>query len=214
VTGKFNAEKPTQQIEEIMAKMAARGIRSGLRKESASVMLLRSSRVRYGRSTWVGYFVCLCALLALAPQPIRAAGDESAQDKGEEWAEDGRNDLSLFLGVTDSDGDKGFSVGLDYERRFSRGFGIGGVIEYTGNDYRDGVVAASFNWHAWKELKLLAAPGMEIDRANDRGRFLLRIGAEYGFAIGKGFEIAPALNFDFTSDENSVVYGLSFARTF
>ena len=173
-----------------------------------------SSRVRYRRSTWIGCFVCLCVLLPLAPQPIRAAGDESAQGKGEEWAEEGRNDLALFLGVTDSDGDKGFSVGLDYERRLSHRFGIGGVIEYTGNDYRYGLVAASFNWHAWKELKLLAAPGMEIDRSNDRGRFLLRIGAEYGFAIGKGFEIAPALNFDLTSDETSVVYGLSFARKF
>ena len=61
------------------------------------------------------------------------------------------------LGVTDSDGDKGFSVGLDYERRLSRGFGIGGVIEYTGNDYRYGLVAASFKWHPWKELKLFAA---------------------------------------------------------
>jgi hypothetical protein len=167
-------------------------------------------------STSIGCIACLCALLAMVPasRPARAAGDESAQDKGEEWAEDGRNDLSLFLGVTDSDGDKGFSVGLDYERRLSRGFGIGGVIEYTGNDYRDGVVAASFNWHAWKELKLLAAPGVEIDHADGSDAFLFRIGAEYGFAIGKGFEIAPALNFDFTSDETSVVYGLSFARKF
>ena len=173
-----------------------------------------SSRVRYRRSTWIGCFVCLCVLLPLAPQPIRAAGDESAQGKAEEWAEEGRNDLGLFLGVTDSDGDTGFSVGLDYERRLSRGFGIGGVIEYTGNDYRDGIVAASFNWHAWKELKLLAAPGVEVNRADGSDAFLFRIGAEYGFAIGKGFEIAPALNFDFTSDETSVVYSLSFARKF
>ena len=139
--------------------------------------------MRHLGSTSIGCIACLCALLAmaLAQQPIRAAGDESAQGKAEEWAEEGRNDLGLFLGVTDSDGDSGFSVGLDYERRLSRGFGIGGVIEYTGNDYRYGLVAASCRWHAWKELKLLAA---------------------------------PALNFDFTTYETSVVYGLSFARTF
>jgi len=44
--------------------------------------------------------------------------------------------------------------------------------------------------------------------------FLFRIGAEYGFAIGKGFEIAPALNFDFTDEETAVVYGLGFAKKF
>jgi len=158
----------------------------------------------------------LCAVITAGA--VQAAsgdvGDDTAQGEAMEWAEEGRNDLGLFLGVTDSDGENGFSVGLDYERRLSRGFGIGGVIEYTGNDYRDGIVAASFNWHAWKELKLLAAPGVEVNRADGSDAFLFRIGAEYGFAIGKGFEIAPALNFDFTSDETSVVYGLSFARKF
>jgi hypothetical protein len=117
VTVKFNAEKPTQQIE-----------------ESESVMLRRSSRVRYRRSTSIGCIACLCVLLAmaLAPQPIRAAGDESAQGKAEDWAEEGRNDLSLFIGVTRAGGESGLGLGLDYERRLSRRFGIGGVIEYTG----------------------------------------------------------------------------------
>jgi hypothetical protein len=158
--------------------------------------------------------VALCALTALVAQPVRAAGDEAAQGESEEWAEEGRNDLGLFLGDTYADGEHGFSVGLDYERRLSRRFGIGGVIEYTGSDLRDGIAAVSVNWHPWKELKLLAAPGVEVEREDGSDGFLFRIGAEYGFGIGKGFEIAPALNFDFTSDESSVVYGLSFARTF
>ena len=34
-----------------------------------------------------------------------------------------------------------------------------------------GIVAASFNWHAWKELKLLGAPGVEIDRADGSDAF-------------------------------------------
>ena len=170
--------------------------------------------MRHLRSTSIGCIVCLCVLLALAPKPIRAADDEAAQGEAEEWAEEGFNDLSLFLGVTSADGENGFSVGLDYERRLSRGFGIGGVIEYTGSDFRDGIAAVSFNWHPWKELKVLAAPGVEVERADGSDAFLFRIGAEYGIAIGRGFEVAPALNFDFTSDDTAVVYGVSFAKSF
>jgi hypothetical protein len=165
-------------------------------------------------STSIGCIVCLCVLLPLAPQPVWAAGQETPQGKTEEWAADGRNDLSLFIGVTSSDGESGPSVGLDYERRLSRRFGIGGVIEYTGLDFREGVAAVSLNWHSWKELTLLAAVGVEVEREDGSDAFLFRVGAEYGFALGKGFEIAPALNVDFTGDETAVVYGLGFAKKF
>ena len=175
----------------------------------------RSLRMRHLGSTSIGCIACLCVLLALAlaPQPIRAAGDESAQGKTKEWAEEGRNDLSLFIGVTRAGGESGLGLGLDYERRLSRRFGIGGVIEYTGGDIREGIAAVSLNWHAWKELKLFAAPGVV---EFDDGSFgvLFRVGADYGFALGKGFEVAPALNVDFTSDETAIVVGLGFAKKF
>jgi hypothetical protein len=63
-------------------------------------------------------------------------------------------------------------------------------------------------------LKILAAPGVEVEREDGSDGFLFRVGAEYGFGIGKGFEIAPALNFDFTSDETAIVWGLAFAKKF
>jgi hypothetical protein len=165
-------------------------------------------------STSIGCIVCVCVLLALALKPVGAADDEAAQGETEEWAKEGFNDLSLFLGVTRADGENGFSVGLDYERRVSRGFGIGGLIEYTGSDFRDLIAAVSLNWHPWKELKVLAAPGVEVEREDGSDGFLFRIGTEYGIALGRGYEVAPALNFDFTSDETAIVYGVSFAKSF
>ena len=136
-----------------------------------------------------------------------------AQNGVPEWAEDGRNELAVFIGATFIESGSGFSLGLDYGYRFARLFGIGATIEYTSPPNRDGVAVVSFNWHAWKELKVFAAAGAEIN--TDEGDvFLLRLGVEYGFDIGKGWEIAPALNFDVTSDEGAIVAGVGIGKRF
>jgi hypothetical protein len=73
----------------------------------------------------------LLALLGMA-QPL-TYGESGKPGSGSrpEWAEDGRNHLAVFVGFTDGRGDAGPSLGLDYEYRLSRLFGIGGTIEYT-----------------------------------------------------------------------------------
>jgi hypothetical protein len=43
---------------------------------------------------------------------------------------------------------------------------------------------------------------------------LARIGVEYGFGAGRGWEVAPALNLDFASDQTTVNLGVSLARKF
>jgi hypothetical protein len=154
------------------------------------------------------------ALLVSGPLPVWAETGESGEASVPEWAEDGRNHLAVFVGVTDGGGDTGPSLGIDYEYRLTHLFGIGGTIEYTGADLREGVIAVSFDWHVWKEMKLFIAPGVEIDAADGSDSFLVRLGIEYGFDIGKGWEVAPALNFDFTSDEDSIVIGAGFGRSF
>lgn len=164
--------------------------------------------------SWIGLAVVTCILSAPAGQPVFAEHDVEENGDALEWAEEGRNDLGLFLGVTHARDGNGFSAGLDYERRLNRRFGIGGTIEYTGNDFREGIAVVSFNWHPWKELKLLVAPGIQVQVQDDSGNYLLRLGGEYGFGIGKGFEIAPALNFDFNREEIVTVFGLVFAKRF
>lgn len=154
--------------------------------------------------------VLLIALVALI---LTGMGAEKVMAE-EETEEEGRNELALFLGGTHTSEDDAFSVGLDYEYRVNRLFGIGGVVEYTGADFRDWIVGLPLCLHPWRELKVFLAPGVDFDRPDGETYFLLRVGTEYGFAIGNGFEIAPALNVDFTSEETALVYGLSFARKF
>ena len=132
-----------------------------------------------------GCIVGLCASLALGPQPVRAAGEETTQGESEEWAEEGLNDLGLFLGVTHAYGESGFSVGLDYERRLSRRFGIGGVIEYTDNDFRDGIAAVS--------VKLAPVEGAEAPCRSRRGGRALRTAATAScFASARSTALASA----------------------
>ena len=76
------------------------------------------------------------------------------------------------------------------------------------------MAAVSFDWHPWKELKLYVAPGVEIETEDGSDSFVVRVGAEYGFDIGKGWEAAPALNFDITSDDTAIVIGVGFGKSF
>jgi len=130
----------------------------------------------------------------------------------DDWAEEGKNELGIYLGVSESGGDEGFSVGIDYERRLSLRFGVGGTIEHTGADFRENIIVVSFDWHPWKELKLFAAPGLEIEDGENGA--LLRLGIEYGIGIGKGFSIAPGVAYDITEDEDTTVIGAVFTKKF
>ena len=72
----------------------------------------------------------------------------------------------------------------------------------------------SFNFHVWKELKVFVATGAEIELADGGDDFLVRLGIEYAFDIGGKWEAAPAVNFDVTSDEDTIVIGVGFGRKF
>jgi len=154
-------------------------------------------------------------ILALAGgSPVWAESNDAREGSGPQWAEDGRNEIAIYLGITDVAGDSGPSLGLDYEYRFSRLFGLGGTIEWTGADLRDGLVVVSFDWHVWKEMKVFIAPGVEIEGRDGSDLFAVRIGIEYGFDIGKGWEVAPGLSFDFTSEDTALVVGAAFGTKF
>jgi hypothetical protein len=158
----------------------------------------------------------LIAFAALAvTQPLVWAGeDDSGDGSRPEWAEDGNNEVAVFVGVTDVAGDAGGSLGLDYEYRFTRIFGLGATAEYTAADLREWLFAVSFNFHVWKELKIFGAPGVEIETEDGTDSFVFRVGVEYGFDIGRGWEAAPALNFDITSEDTAIVIGVGFGRHF
>jgi hypothetical protein len=142
-----------------------------------------------------------------------------------------RHHFSVFLGVTDgeieteaavgveSEGgsvvfedQRAFTVGLDYEYRLNRRWGIGALIDYAGKDFRSWVAGVPIVLHPGGAWKLLVAPGLE-DKEVEDVVFLVRAGVMYDFEVGS-FTVAPALNVDFVDDEEILVYGFNIGRGF
>jgi hypothetical protein len=155
--------------------------------------------------------IALAAWLLLASGPLTA--EEASQAAGQEHGHHD-NAIGFFVGLATEEAgsrENGAAVGIEYERRLSDQFGIGGIVEHTYGDLDVWVYAVSFAWHAgpWR---LYAAPGIEDTHHGSEG--LLRLGIEYGFPVG-GWEIAPQFDIDFVEREAEVlVIGVTFARGF
>jgi hypothetical protein len=119
------------------------------------------------------------------------------------------NLLAVFFGVTEEGREEGFAVGIEYERRLNKSFGIGLLAERTGElDLNVYAIPFAFHAGAWK---LYAAPGIEDGEHGSES--LIRLGIEYGFEVGQ-FEIAPQLDVDFVDGEEVYVMGITIGKGF
>ena len=146
-----------------------------------------------------------------------------------------RHHLSVFLGATTGEvekhgghgeagtqseggGDTGetetrteASVGVDYEYRLSRVWGIGFLFDYVGGGARASVAGIPIFLHPIGGLKLLAAPGLEHHEGENE--FLVRLGLGYQFDLGRwGF--TPGASIDFVGSDRVYIYGLYIGRGF
>lgn len=185
------------------------------------------------------------ALAAPANGSTAGAAQEHAQENGEtSGAEESHghhaNVLSLFLGHTSErvDGgehvENGFTFGLEYTRRISPRFSLGGVVERAGGDIRGTLLIAQAFYRIVGELRLVAGPGVEFRDAHseepehhgglaaspesltrERGTtvFLLRIGAVYEFEIDR-WVVAPTVAIDFVGRDEALVLGASLGYVF
>ncbi len=123
-----------------------------------------------------------------------------------------KNVLGVFAGITHAGRRENEpAIGLEYSRRINEHFSIGGLAEYTGGDADFWVGAIPFGWHLG-HWKLYVAPGVEDGHHGTEE--LVRLGAEYAFGLGGGWEIAPQVNVDFVDGEDVWVMGVVFARGF
>ena len=151
----------------------------------------------------------LCFILpVLASAESAGGGDAHPGESGHAYHP---NTFGLFLGAALEGREEAPAIGLEYERRFSEHFGIGGVVEYTGDEGDFWIAAIPFASHAGP-FKMYAAPGFEDGEHGTEE--LLRLGAEYSVALSGGWEIAPQVNVDFVDSEDVWVVGLLFARGF
>ena len=170
----------------------------------------------------------LAAFALLASTSVSPAlGEDAEHDSGsvdeevneeahEEPHEFHRNWAAVFLGVTNEDRRDGSpAVGIEYARHLSPAFAIGGILEFTFGDRDFWVVAVPFEYRTgpWKAY---VAPGFEVEELGDGpgdSEFLLRIGGEYAFDIGR-LEIAPQIDVDFVDGDTVFIIGVTLGTSF
>jgi hypothetical protein len=128
-----------------------------------------------------------------------------------------KHHLGLFLGGATKFEDHGhtetgFSVGLDYEFRFARKWGVGGLLEgVLTADVRDLAFVVPLSFHPVDPLKLSAGPGFETD--GDHTEFMFRFAAAYGFEVRR-YTLSPEVSVDLTEEAETLVFGFSVGRGF
>jgi hypothetical protein len=142
--------------------------------------------------------------------PVQAPAAEEKHEEHKE-AHYHRNHVGLFLGNTHEEGENDFTIGLDYEYRFSQYMGIGLLIEYVGEPFREGVGLVPLSIHPYKGFRFVVAPGIKPKK--DEEKFIWRLGVGYQFPIGN-WTIAPEFNLDFTEGRVVEVYGVSIGYGF
>lgn len=159
--------------------------------------------------------VALLTLAFIGAGPGRLQAQEHESESGESsqhHAGHHKNHVAVFVGAIDEHEETAFSLGLDYERRLSRVFGIGVLTHYAFGDVRSFALAAPIFLHATERLKFSLAAGYEDANHEDR-ETLIRLGVEYGFEVGR-LTMAPMFAVDFVEDEEILVLGVNIGRGF
>ncbi len=130
--------------------------------------------------------------------------------------------VGLFLGVTDTEHTEETSYGLEYEYRFNKTWGLGGVWERTPDGYDDGhghtedlsVKVISAYWHK-DMLRLGLGFGEEkVHGDHPHTEDLIRASAAYDIHLTPNLGIAPSVAIDRVDGENVYVYGAALTYAF
>ena len=174
--------------------------------------------------------VLLC--LIVVPGPAAAQHEEGEEhaaseeneaigEHGEEGEHDGhefhRNHVVLFLGFTEGEehhGEKGnpdFTIGFDYERRLSKRFGFGGMVDWVVEGNREWLVGVPAFIHIAKNGKFTLSPAVHRVRETEETEFLFRFGFNWNFKVGK-FTLAPFIAYDVTEGQDFTILGAAIGK--
>lgn len=144
------------------------------------------------------------------------AADEHAEEHGEHLH---ANHIAVFVGATEPEEHHGekedpdFTLGVDYERRLSRLWGVGGMIDWVVEGRREWLIGPIGFVHPYKGLKFFAAPCYQHIREGAKDEFVFRLGAAWDFEVGK-YSIAPNVIYDFAAEHDFLVLGVTVGRGF
>jgi hypothetical protein len=187
-----------------------------------------------------GFRCGLLAVLALVALVTVAQADEhAAQHHGEATADDhphdvaeahhhghvAANEVGLVFGITKEPHHDGqFTVGAEYEHRFSKRWGVGAFVDFAGGDLRNYLFGLVACYHPLDHVRLHAGPALEFHNGRggithdehgdavvdeDETFFVLRVGAAYSFHFNEHWGVAPTVSADFVDGETVWVYGAS-----
>jgi hypothetical protein len=160
------------------------------------------------RELMVGLAVATALLLSCPA----VAEEVPQEDKHGEEHSSHANLIGVFMGMTSNHRREGsFTLGLEYNRRFTKHFGMGLLAENVFADEEFNVYAVGFAYY-FSPWKVYVAPGVERSDAHG-SEFLVRLGVEYAFDIA-GFEVAPQVDVDFVDGEEVFVFGITFGKGF
>ena len=157
------------------------------------------------------------AVLFVTPLPAKASDDHGAFHP---------NEFGVFLGATAPEdkaiaGKADFTVGFDYERRFTPNIGVVALVDFVGSDHkRTGLYALKFAYHA-AGFRLAAGPGFELVEKDkpDGGTkhssyFVIAMRVNYGIHLDRAL-IAPTLGIDLVGEtQTNYVMGITIGYGF
>jgi hypothetical protein len=126
-----------------------------------------------------------------------------------------KNHIAVFIGMTEAEEHNGeqedpdFTLGVDYERRLSTLFGLGGLLDFVIEGKREYVVAVPVFLHVGSSAKFQLAPGFHHLSHTNENEWLLRTGVMWTFHV-KTVSILPAFYYDITEGQNFFVLGVNF----
>jgi hypothetical protein len=141
---------------------------------------------------------------------------EHAEEHEEHYHE---NHMALFVGSTEAEehhgekGDPDFTIGLDYERRLNKLFGLGAFAEWVAEGNREYLLGPMVFLHPYKGAKLYAAPCYQHIQESGTDNFVFRVGASWDFEFGE-YSVGPNVIYDFADEQDLLVLGVGFGVGF
>lgn len=181
-------------------------------------------------------FVCIFAILFFAFSPVFAQHEHEEAEHNEEHKEAGhsgeghhefhKHHVAILFDETSNFDHHTYSptVGIDYEFRINKHFGIGLGGEVLFGDAKEIVAGIPVFYHFPFDLKILGAPILAFPYGKEEESIVAEEeeeGLMYGFRLGLGYDIhikrftiSPTVAYDYIGGTSAMVSGVSFGVGF
>ena len=170
------------------------------------------------------HFALFVVVVVLFAHTTSCAAEDAHGDDGHGFHP---NEVGVFVGATtpfdeEVGGGTSFTIGVEYERRFTADIGVIALAEFARGDHkRAELFAAEFAWRPIEDLRVGLGPGFELvekDKPSGGTKrsafFVVVTRANYELHLDK-VTLSPTLGLDFVGEtKTNIVYGLTVGYGF